>query len=66
MAVEWYEKAAKQGYANAQYPLGAMYHLDHGVDVNYKKARKWYEKAAEQGLADAQCKLGKASVMRAH
>ena len=39
MAVEWYEKAAKQGYANAQYPLGAMYHLGHGVDVNYKRRR---------------------------
>ena len=37
-AFEWYEKAAKQGYAEAQYNLGIMYEDDRGMDVNYKKA----------------------------
>ena len=49
-AFEWYKKAAKQGFAKAQYNLGIMYQNGQGVDVNYKKAFEWYEKAAEQGL----------------
>ena len=49
-AIEWYEKAAEQGDAEAQYNLGVMYENGQGVDVNYKKAIEWYEKAAEQGL----------------
>ena len=57
-AFEWYEKAAKQGLAGAQYNLGVMYHQGRGVDVNYKKAIEWYEKAAEQGYANAQYSLG--------
>ena len=57
-AVEWYKKAAEQGYAKAQYNLGVMYDNGRGVDVNYKKAAEWYEKAAEQGLAEAQYNLG--------
>ena len=44
-AIEWYEKAAEQGHADAQYNLGGIY--GQGVDVNYKKAMV-YEKAAEQ------------------
>ena len=36
-AIEWYEKAAEQGHAYAQYNLGNMYRNGHGVDVNYKK-----------------------------
>jgi TPR repeat protein len=30
-AVEMYRKAAEQGYANAQYNLGVMYHMGQGV-----------------------------------
>jgi hypothetical protein len=37
-AIEWYEKAAEQGDAGAQYNLGVMYRNGDGVDVNYKKA----------------------------
>ena len=48
-AIEWYEKAAEQGDAQAQYNLGSMYYNGQGVDVNYKKAFEWFEKAAKQG-----------------
>ena len=54
-AVKWYQKAAEQGYAEAQYNLGEMY--SSGVMRDDKEAVKWYEKAAEQGYMDAQKKL---------
>ena len=57
-AVDWYTKAAEQGYAQAQCNLGICYKLGQGVDKDEKKAVEWYAKAAEQGLASAQCNLG--------
>ncbi len=54
----WYEKAAGQGVAEAQYNLGLMYHEGQGVRQDYVKARQWFEKAAAQGDADAQSSLG--------
>lgn len=57
-AVEWYKKAAEQGYADAQYNLGVMYRDGNGVRQDYSKAVEWYKKAAEQGVAQAQCNLG--------
>ena len=57
-ARQWYEKAAAQGYAEAQYNLGVMYNNGKGVRQDYVKARKWYEKAAAQGVAEAQFNLG--------
>ena len=51
-------KAAEQGYADAQFNLGAMYGHGTGVPINYKEAIKWYLKAAEQGEAYAQNNLG--------
>ena len=56
--MEWYEKAAKQGNADAQRYLGSMYNNGDGVKQSYKKAGEWYAKAAKQGNADAQCILG--------
>jgi hypothetical protein len=57
-AIKWYIKSAEQGYAMAQFNLGAMYDKGEGVTQDYKEALKWYMKAAEQGDADAQCNLG--------
>ena len=57
-ACQWYEKAAAQGNAEAQFNLGLMYHEGQGVRQDYAKARKWYEKAAAQGDAQAQNNLG--------
>jgi len=57
-AERWYRKAAEQGDSDAQYSLGAMYYLGHGVSQDYSEAVKWYRKAAEQGYAEAQTNLG--------
>jgi len=57
-ALNWYRKAAEQGYALAQYNLGFLYEVGYGVDLNYITAVEWYRKAAEQGHADAQNNLG--------
>ena len=37
-AVYWFEKAATQGLAKAQYNLGLMYSNGQGVTQNYKQA----------------------------
>jgi hypothetical protein len=48
-AREWYEKAAAQGNADAQFQLGVLYQLGRGVPENHARALEWYEKAAAQG-----------------
>ncbi|MCZ8135513.1 MAG: tetratricopeptide repeat protein [Porphyrobacter sp.] len=57
-AASWYQKAADQGLANAQYNLGVMYEGGQGVPQDYATAVSWYRKAAGQGLANAQYNLG--------
>jgi TPR repeat protein len=57
----WFERAARQGSAAAQFQLGNMYayglaELPEGAD-NYRVAAQWYFEAARQGLADAQYSL---------
>ncbi len=56
-ARHFYELAAKQGHADAQYNLGTMYEFGKGVPVNKAKARHYYGLAAAQGDEDAQKKL---------
>ena len=53
-AVKWFQKAAEQGNATAQYILGVAYAEGKGVEQDYKEAVKWFQKAAEQGHAEAQ------------
>ncbi len=53
-AAEWFQKAAAQGVAEAQFNLGTMYEMGVGVKKDEKKALEWLEKAATQGFADAQ------------
>ncbi len=57
-AVEYFEMAAKQGLADAQYNLGVCYYYGDGVAEDEKKAVEYFEMAAKQGLADAQYNLG--------
>ena len=57
-AVEWFRKAAEQGYGRAQYYLGFCYDNGQGVSQDYSEAVEWFRKAAEQGHADAQFVLG--------
>ena len=57
-SLEWFQKAADQGYSNAQNFLGYMYENGYGVTQDYTKAVELYQKAADQGLIIAQCNLG--------
>jgi TPR repeat protein len=43
----WYQKAAEQENAGAQYNLGNMYDFGKGVLKDAKQAASWYQKAAE-------------------
>ena len=56
--MKWWEKAAAQGYADAQYCLGLSYSIGEGVSKNPAEAVKWWSKAAEQDQADAEYFLG--------
>ncbi|UCE79971.1 MAG: sel1 repeat family protein [Nitrospiraceae bacterium] len=58
-AVQWYRKAAEQGFAGAQNNLANMYEQGHGVAQDYSEAAKWYVKAAEQENSNAQHSLGR-------
>jgi uncharacterized protein len=49
---------AEEGNVAAQFNLGVMYQLSHGVPQDNEAAVSWYRKAAEQGLAEAQYNLG--------
>lgn len=46
-AAYWFEKAAKQGNAYAQYSLGLLYYYDDGVLKDKAKAKYWMQKAYE-------------------
>ena len=57
-AVEWYRKAAVQGYAPAEARLGGMYLAGYGgLPKDEKQARVWLNKAAEQGDSSAKLEL---------
>ena len=53
-AVKWYQKAAEQGLASAQYTLGIMYQYGKGVEQNYVTAYAWRNIAATNGNQNAQ------------
>lgn len=53
-AVNWLRRAAKTGYAPAQYQLAEYYALGLGVSKNPAEAKKWYERSANQGLPVAE------------
>ena len=49
---------AEKGDTNAQFQLGLMAHLGHGIPQNFLVARKWYERAAKNGEVRSQNNLG--------
>lgn len=55
--IAFFEKAAEQGSAMAQYELGVHYWQPFDSQ-NYSKSFQMFTKAAEQGYADAQDRLG--------
>jgi len=54
---EW-RPLAEQGLAEAQWTLGVLYSVGHGVAQSSAGAAAWYRKAAEQGYANGQASLG--------
>jgi TPR repeat protein len=57
IAVSWFEKAAVQNNAEAQYQLGYLYENSQ-LPRDYVAATSWYHKAAQRGSAKAQARLG--------
>lgn len=57
-AVEWFRKAATQGYAKGQHALGVMYEKGICIGQDYTEAERWYRLAAEQAYESAQFSLG--------
>jgi TPR repeat protein len=57
-AVQWYRKAAEQGFAPSQTSLACTYEHGRGIAQDYSAALTWYRKAAAQGHARAQDNLG--------
>lgn len=55
-AVEYWQKAAELGNAEAQYVMGQEYLLGLAFEVDNEKALFWFLKAAKQGHRDAQYK----------
>ena len=50
-AFEWFEKAALQGSADAQYHIGCMYRDGLGVaEKNLNSSLSWFKKAADHGF----------------
>ena len=47
-AFQWYQKAARQGDAAAQFGLGSMYAKGEGVARNPEQAGRWIQRSAEQ------------------
>jgi hypothetical protein len=47
-ALQWYQRAAEQGHASAQYNLGVMYVKGKGVPKDYVLAYMWINLAAAQ------------------
>ena len=58
-AAYWYELAAEQGHARAQYQLGNLYREGLGVKENPAIMEEWWQRAAAQGLQQAARQLDK-------
>ena len=56
--MRWYQLAAEQGVASAQFALGIIHDYGAGVPEDNREAMRWYQLAAEQGDASAQFNLG--------
>ena len=53
-AVEWYRKAAQNGFALCQLSMGICYAKGDGVERDHTAAFWWYLQAAQQDLVEAQ------------
>jgi TPR repeat protein len=58
---EYFQKAADQGYAKAQYALGWMYNTGTGTAQNPEKALEYFQKSADQGHIHSRIEIQKLS-----
>lgn len=56
-AARWFQMAAAQGLADAQFTLGLMHYDGAGVPQDLVQAAGWYQLATQQGHAGAQVNL---------
>jgi len=56
-AFKWFQKAANQGLAKAQFDVGFCYFKAIGTTYDKNLAFAWYRKAAKQGNEEAQINL---------
>lgn len=64
-AVGWWQAAAEQNHASAQYNLGVAYLKGGVLPRDEKKARQWFKKAARNGNSKAEETLKKLDEMKA-
>ena len=57
-AIDWFQKAAAQGYAPAAFQMGQLYEFGFGVAQDDRTAFAWYSSAAAHGSATAQRAVG--------
>eukprot|EP00466_Bigelowiella_natans_P012560 jgi/Bigna1/68477/fgenesh1_pg.6_\ len=57
-AVEWYDRAMKQGYPDAYYHMGRLHREGKLVPKDAEKAMHFMSKAAQAGVIDANFELG--------
>lgn len=57
LAVGFYERAAEQGLAEAQFLLGYSYFMGEGVARNYTQAATWFKRSAAQNHLKAEYNL---------
>src|SRR5260370_16475663 len=62
-ALEWFKKAAEQGYADAEYNLGTRYLFGSATERDFETAAHWFLKAAEQANLSAPDTLGRMSLI---
>jgi len=57
VALEWFEKSAVSGFADAEYNLGVMYENGESVKKDYVTAYKWFYLAKENGNTHAEKRM---------
>ena len=56
--LEWFRKASRAGYANANYWLGRLYEEGREVRADQREANRWFLKGARMGDAACQDAIG--------
>ena len=65
-AVRWFQLAADQGHAEAQFMLGIMYTRGHGVQTDLVLAHMWYVLSAAHCAISVSCDMENKTVARSN